>query len=330
MESSRPPARRSASASSIEVEGGPSAADRCHGAQAEWSHEMAYRSCVWIERYAAREVGGLRSWALTFLVAIVFSACAASVRAQTGACCHPNGTCLIREAGACAAGGGDYMGDSEPCVAFLCRGGCCRPDGTCSENIPKLNCEINGGSYLGHQSNCTGVSCPVLPNGACCHRNFCQEGFTPGACDGLYAGDDSTCGDCPGACCLTDDSCIQSTRDDCTLTEGASFAGNLTECPPDGCGQGACCFATTNPDGECAGPIDPFNCEFSQGRYQGNGTDCADVSCPPFGGGCCCGGLQLLRDDTGGVCVVFLHVSWRRGGLRSEQSVPRRRRLLSR
>jgi len=218
--------------------------------------------------------------------------------AQTGACCRPNGTCSVTDATTCTTSlGGDYLGDGEPCVANLCRGGCCRPDGTCSENIPRLNCEVNGGSYLGHQSNCAGVECPVLPNGACCQQFFCQEGFTQDACTGSYAGDDSTCLDCPGACCLIDDTCIQSTRGDCQALEGATFPGNLTTCPPDGCGAGACCFATTDPNGNCTGPIDPFNCAGSGGVYLGHDTDCDTSTCAPFGGACCCGSCFVTNQE---------------------------------
>ena len=213
---------------------------------------------------------------------------AAAVQAQTGACCPSNGVCQLRDEATCTAQGSDYMGDDVPCSSTLCRGGCCRPNGTCSENIPRLNCESNGGSYRGHESNCSDASCPVLPNGACCREAFCQEGFTQSACPGVWPGDGTTCADCPGACCLKDDSCVQSTRGECTAIKGATFGGNLTICPPDGCGVGACCFASIEPSGKCSGPIDPFNCAFSGGRYQGHGTDCDTLSCPPFGGGCCC------------------------------------------
>ena len=204
-----------------------------------------------------------------------------NVHAQTGACCVPNGICRLTDATTCAdTFGGDYLGDGEPCVAFLCRGGCCRPDGTCDTNIPKLNCETFGGVYQGHGSTCSGIECPVLPNGACCHEFFCNEIVTPDACmDHTYAGDGSTCDDCPGACCLAGDTCVGSTRGEvcpcspttraeCLAIEGASFAGNLTECPADGCGQGACCFPSIT--GDCAGPIDPFNCARSDGVYLGH------------------------------------------------------------
>lgn len=252
--------------------------------------------------------------AVTFLLL-----CTTTARAQTGACCQHNGLCFPQDEETCASTGSDFLGVGVPCVANLCRGGCCRPTGECSENIAKLNCEINGGSYLGHSSNCTGVECPVLPNGACCFENFCREGHTPPSCDGFYAGDDSTCDDCPGACCLTDESCIPSTLGECTAIIGASFGGNSTVCPPDGCGLGACCFATTLPGGECSGPIDPFNCERSGGLYSGHATDCATSTCPAFGGGCCCGapcgGEAVAVDsnqasnssasaDAGGSCFV--------------------------
>lgn len=108
---------------------------------------------------------------------------------------------------------------------------------------------------------------------------------------------------------MTDNTCIDSTRGACGAIEGASFKGNLSVCPADGmCGMGVCCFATTDPGGECTGPIDPFNCAFSDGMYLGNGTDCGTSTCSPFGGGCCCGGFSCFvttQDGCPGSCAYL-------------------------
>jgi len=40
--------------------------------------------------------------------------------AGTGACCAANGSCSILSASACDAGGGSYLGDTEPCLPFPC------------------------------------------------------------------------------------------------------------------------------------------------------------------------------------------------------------------
>ncbi len=225
---------------------------------------------------------------LTYLL-ITFGADTAA--AQDGACCRDNGSCLLVSQATCESyPDGEFGGAGSTCFAGRCRGACCRPTGECLAGSARFNCEGTSGAYLGHGSTCDGANCPVLPNGACCFEFYCRENYTEKFCTSRgagYMGDDSTCGDCPGACCLTDDSCLDSTQGDCAMIEGASFAGNFTTCPPDGCREGACCFATVNPDGECTGPVDPFNCASSHGLFLGAGTDCATSTCPPFGGACC-------------------------------------------
>lgn len=224
------------------------------------------------------------------------------VLGQTGACCQSNGICSIVDATTCTTAGGDFQGEGEPCFAGRCKGGCCRPTGECTLNIGKLFCETNGGTYLGHMSDClddsgNDIVCPILPNGACCRRgSSCQEGFTEDSCDGgrFWAGDGSTCADCPGPCCLSGGECIPSTRGQCEVDEGGEFGGHSFECPVDGCGEGACCLASVEEGGNCGGPVNPFDCELSRGRYQGHGTDCATTTCPLFGGGCCCGGFSCF------------------------------------
>lgn len=47
-------------------------------------------------------------------------AASASAVAIFGACCQPNGVCEEQTVDACAAGGGEYIGDGTSCVDIAC------------------------------------------------------------------------------------------------------------------------------------------------------------------------------------------------------------------
>lgn len=87
----------------------------------------------------------------------------------------------------------------------------------------------------------------------------------------------------PGACCMTDGSCIDGLRSDCTAA-GGIYLGDGTDCATNGadCAIGACCFT----DGTCQDNYQASQCLSEGGFYQGAGTMCATSTCPPTGG-CC-------------------------------------------
>lgn len=177
----------------------------------------------------------------------------------TGACCYPNGTCVVMTAPACGQGGGTYAGDGTDCsdldgdgAADACEpifpiGACCFPH-TC-EVMTRFVCDDNHGQYAGDGTNCNDMNgngyadvCePFMPSGACCFDNgSCQvmlfELCVPAG--GTYAGNGTSClGDmngngvddaCEGtvimaACCYGDPanpSCVNTTQTVCTAAGG--------------------------------------------------------------------------------------------------------------
>lgn len=75
----------------------------------------------------------------------------------------------------------------------------------------------------------------------------------------------------PGACCLPDNTCTETTVDECVAAEG-TFRGASTTCATADC-LGACC----QPRGVCTQTL-PADCS---GRYRGVGTDCDLRACCP-------------------------------------------------
>ena len=67
-----------------------------------------------------------------------------------GACCVA-GSCTVLYEDECAAVGGAYLGDDEPCTDEVeCPaeiGACCMPDGSC-EDSEREKCDDVGGLYL--------------------------------------------------------------------------------------------------------------------------------------------------------------------------------------
>ncbi|MBT8487015.1 MAG: hypothetical protein HKO59_17220 [Phycisphaerales bacterium] len=159
--------------------------------------------------------------------------------------------------------------------------------------------------------------------GACCLTAACVT-VSQNACSavgGAYQGDGTACGlvACPqpGACCMTDGSCVLAATiggGDCT-DAGGTYQGDDTDCAGVTCPlPGACCFGSFScevqletqcvsaggsfvgegvgcgstdcmrgaccmADGTCFA-IDPATCDVLDGIYQGDGTTCETVSCP--------------------------------------------------
>ncbi len=119
----------------------------------------------------------------------------------TGACCLPDGSCVVTSEAACMAAGGTYQGDSTPCDPNPCLGACCVP----CPNDP---------------------DCFPDPSNPDCGIFDCVDGVTEDECDALdpasifHVGESCpTPGSCPALPCPCGDECPP---DACTI-----------ECPPD-------------------------------------------------------------------------------------------------
>ena len=76
---------------------------------------------------------------------------------------------------------------------------------------------------------------------------------------------------CPSACCLGDNTCVETTEDDCVNNLSGAFQGDQTACG----GMEACCL----PDESCV-DVDAVCCENElSGTPQGTGTLCSEVDC---------------------------------------------------
>jgi len=219
-----------------------------------------------------------------------------------GACCFPDGSCLILYAAECAAQGGSYGGDGVTCAQVFCEvlpiGACCFASGACAV-LPLPDCEAQGGAYAGDGVSCAAANCPSgTPTEACCFAD-CDGGgcldLLPADCiaaGGVPQGTDTACnqGICPpsppcvGACCFPDGSCVVLTPADCAAAGGA-YAGDDVPCASANCPQPtqACCF----PDGLCADML-PADCSAQLGVPQGPGTSCAAGDCSPHSVSACC------------------------------------------
>ncbi|MEM7228855.1 MAG: hypothetical protein AAF432_08575 [Planctomycetota bacterium] len=96
----------------------------------------------------------------------------------------------------------------------------------------------------------------------------------------------------PGACCLPDGTCNDSTTlDDCG-TMGGMFQGDASSCSDVMCPQptGACCFGS----GACSNGDTMLECENAGGSYVGDGSTCASGICS----GVCC--------FSSGQCIVTI------------------------
>lgn len=81
-----------------------------------------------------------------------------------GACCFPDGSCMMLEQAECEAGGYLFLGG--PCDQADCpqpaTGACCR-DEVCVDGITQDQCEADGGVYQGDGSTCDPDPCIPVP-----------------------------------------------------------------------------------------------------------------------------------------------------------------------
>ena len=128
----------------------------------------------------------------------------------SGACCLPDGTCLVATVEECKALGGVYTGDDTSCDPNPCPqppppvGACCLADGSCLI-VTAEECLAQGGDYQGDDVECDPNPCPQPPPPM-------------------------------GACCLADGSCLIVTAEEC-LAQGGDYQGDDVECDPNPCEQ---------------------------------------------------------------------------------------------
>jgi spore coat protein A len=84
--------------------------------------------------------------------------------AVDGACCYPDGTCLVQSAGDCNQQGGIFQAIGSNCGEVDCPvivGACCFDDSTCTE-VTESACGGAGGDYQGDGTTCTVDLCPLV------------------------------------------------------------------------------------------------------------------------------------------------------------------------
>ncbi|MCH7591465.1 MAG: hypothetical protein IH989_01620 [Planctomycetes bacterium] len=213
----------------------------------------------------------------------------ADCTAPTGACCAITSAvappCSQQTQADCDLVGGRYHGDDVECIDVIC-GACCQLIGTCQDNVLDSDCtllEFN-----------EGVGCGVVctPRGACCAAGTCNDGKTELECGtGDYAGDGTLCSDggCDvGACCRTDETCVDAADSDTIRTVceagGGRFldAGSTCSSPTDEvCKRGVCC----EPDATCTGDKIVLDCANPEEFVPGS-PSCDTAGCL-VRGACC-------------------------------------------
>jgi hypothetical protein len=151
---------------------------------------------------------------------------------QVGACCFPDGSCVVLPASECAAQGGIYRGDGVSCADAQCEGdiveACCFPDGSCVEAIVG-QCPA-GSVGQGSGTNCSPSLCPPTTEACCLCAGQCVDAPVGQCPEGsIPQGPGTSCAtvECltgpPTPCCLPDGSCIEGISTcECTALGGMS------------------------------------------------------------------------------------------------------------
>lgn len=130
-----------------------------------------------------------------FLALFLASLGITSSRAQEGACCKPDESCVVIPPGQCQVLGGYYLGDGTTCDPDPCGipfGACCFP-GYCIMTL-EPDCNDQSGLFMGDGTRCDFNPCPP-PTGACCTAGVCDV-RTQDQCfgsDQYYLGDYTVC-----------------------------------------------------------------------------------------------------------------------------------------
>lgn len=221
------------------------------------------------------------------IIALTF---AAPARAQVGACCLPDGTCIAAAAATqCQALGGAFISGGTCANCADPSGACCRQN-VCAV-MTKAQCIALGLTFVGGPC----VPNPCNPPGACCLRDGTCIQTTRAECDGLdghwlegaSCNPPIPCRPPPGgACCFSNGSCLQVASS--TACNGVYFPN--TTCTSALCTPvGACCLPTT-----CF--IGPKSACPAGGYFFPGVISCTPNPCPPVTGACCtaAAGCQIV------------------------------------
>ncbi|UCE60794.1 MAG: hypothetical protein JSU63_03395 [Phycisphaerales bacterium] len=177
---------------------------------------------------------------------------------------QPAVRCLDLTEAVCFAADGLYQGDFTSCAQIICpepTDGACCVGGQCIGVTDELACIEQGGLWYAGE-DCATITCPQY--GACCLNGECIGTIMQPDCreaEGTwYAGEDCAdpdfmCPEPPGACCLPEGRCIETSVEKCLVNNGTPLGpntacqGDLNEngvddaCEPDlpceDCGPGA-------------------------------------------------------------------------------------------
>jgi hypothetical protein len=204
-------------------------------------------------------------------------------------------------------------------------GACCFPNGSCLLVTTEAVCLDLAGAWQGQSTNCDPNSCPQPPTGACCDpiQGVCTI-KTEQACisgGGVYHGNEEACepNPCPqpltGACCDPNQGTCTILAEFACANANGMYQGNATACEPNPC-TGACCV----PGQGCVPGTTAASCAGLSGSWQGAGSQCQ-------GGLCVDTAIPVVTDLGAGVLGVLLLSAgllvFRQGRVREE----RRRRV---
>lgn len=182
----------------------------------------------------------------------------AGVILAAGACCLPGDCVDVQSEDECSAMGGVFL-PGELCADGPCGIGACCFDGGCVDT-DAYTCISGGRDFMGAGTQCIDDPCDI-GTGACCFGDDCQE-MALDECDqagGVWIGPGTECADGPcdyGACCLSEDECIDNQRFECDDLEGTFYAG--VECASDPCTDYGDCPANSLFAQSKDGPNDDF------------------------------------------------------------------------
>lgn len=185
--------------------------------------------------------------------------------------------------------------------------GACCIDGDFCIHTGSDTCSDLGGTFTpGGRCGSEELACDPPQTGACCAGSpgygCTQE--EEGDCDalpGLFLGIGVPCeaDPCPpeptGACCFTEDPCLDDTTPTSCSGAGGTFQGAGTTCAESECDPdlGACCF----PNGFCDLETE-VDCENNGGTFAGLNTTCNLTTCPA--GACCLPNGTCVLATSGG------------------------------
>lgn len=214
---------------------------------------------------------------------------------QHGACCLPNGDCVVTISDACDP---ESFSAGLTCDAVACTS-CC-VGGTCRRYPSEAACMAVG--TVSGKPSCVPDVCS-LATGACCTDGaapICTSDIIERDCTALSGrfeeGLDCTTGCLSpfGACCRPNGTCSDFvTESECTVFGGASTAGEkcstmIPQCPI----LGACC----DPEGTCSIMLQDVCEAMGTGHaFSGEGTTCRARTCLT---GACCGTDDLCKEAT--------------------------------